>query len=1489
MTIWRATCSILTVVFALTGCVREEEALLDNQSDPIGNGGDALSIAPPAAMSSEATGPTTMIDIGQATASGGDGNYSFSHDAPAGGFGLGSTTVNWTVQDGAGATAGAAQNVTVSDSTPPTVSRPADMQVQSTGMLTMVDIGAATATDLVDSNPTVSNDMPAAGFPMGATPVTWTATDASGNVATAVQMVTVAAPTGGPLTITAPAAVSAEATAPLSLLMLGAATVTGGEPPMTINNDAPANGFPVGQTTVTWAVTDNAMTTMTATQQVTVVDSTPPQLTAPAGITADQGPGLGDTSVTLGNASASDIADPSPLVSNDAPANGFPVGTTTVTWTAMDAYGNSSTATQTVTINAYVAEQCSAVLTDFQNTIYPLMNTQTPPRCVGCHTGTITPVVTPNNFAFLNDPPTAADFDTFRTVALMDVGNQSLILDKVRGGSNHTGGDLFPNGLGDPDFVALSDFVSRARNCVTALQITAPAAVSTEATGPLTNVTIGNATAMGGDGAYSFSDDAPAAGFGLGTTVVNWTVQDGAGATATATQDVTVSDTTAPTIAAPADVQADSTGTLTIVNIGTATATDLVDSNPTISNNAPAGGFPEGVTSVIWTGTDASGNAATATQMVTVSPPSSGPLAITAPANVSQEATAPLSVIALGAANVTGGTPPVSISDDAPAGGFPVGQTMVTWTATDSAMMTATATQQVTVIDSTAPQLTVPADVTADQGPALGNTDVNLGTASASDIADPNPTISNDAPAGGFPVGTTTVTWTAQDAFGNSSVATQSVTINAYVVEQCSALVPDFQNTIYPIMDSTSPPRCNGCHTGTATPRVTPNGFAFLNDPPTANDFEIFRTVARIDSGNESLILVKVRGGLSHTGGDLFPSGTNDPDFVELANFVSRARNCQDDSGGGSETVMLGTGYEQLHRIVSTLGSRTPTQDEINLVATANDQAAIDVALDPIIDGLMNETAFYTRVKEMYNDLLLTDKDADDRGNPVNNYDLDAFANRDYYDDNFSGGERNDLFEMANWGISRAPLALIEYVITNNRPFTEVLTADYVMVNPYSAVIYGVDAGDNNFPFSSDNNQANHDREDFRPVSNIVQSGGDQVPLAGIIGTHAFLARYPSTNTNINRKRASFVFDYFLGIDIESLAARDGLDLDNVIGSVPTYEDPQCTVCHDVMDPIAGLFTKRDNDGEYDQGNTYRHNQTTNGVPRMVPAGYSLNAADELPTAEEDQPLKWLVQRLAADDRFANRTVRTVFKGLTGIEATAPSTIAFINDTKNDFRVGNFDFKALVKSIVMSDYYRARNLDPAESPANYMDIGAGRILTPEELDRRIRSVAGGGYDWNGPNSGSGLDGRHYMLYGGINSDDVDTRTTSPTSLMDGIQERIANQVACERVATDLYNSGNSLLFPIAAAGDTPDTGPGEDAIRQNIVHLHRHLLGEERDVNDAEVAATYQLFVDTRALGETAIPSQCRGGGGSTDTNGTVLPWMAVVTYLLSDYQFLYE
>jgi Ca2+-binding RTX toxin-like protein len=81
---------------------------------------------------------------------------------------------------------------------------------------------------------------------------------------------------------------------------------------------------------------------------------------------------------------------------------------------------------------------------------------------------------------------------------------------------------------------------------------------------------------------------------------------------------VTVSDTVAPVFTfVPPTVVVETSGP---VNIGQARATDSCSSTATVTNNAPAS-FPIGRTVVTWTATDASGNKATATQLVYVLPP----------------------------------------------------------------------------------------------------------------------------------------------------------------------------------------------------------------------------------------------------------------------------------------------------------------------------------------------------------------------------------------------------------------------------------------------------------------------------------------------------------------------------------------------------------------------------------------------------------------------------------------------------------------------------------------------------------------------------------------------------------------------------------------------------------------------------------------------------------------------------------------------------
>jgi Domain of unknown function DUF11/HYR domain len=296
----------------------------------------------------------------------------------------------------------------------------------------------------------------------------------------------------------------------------------------------------------------------------------------------------------------------------------------------------------------------------------------------------------------------------------------------------------------------------------------------------------------------------PAAGtlVGLGPHTVHIEANDnssnnnGAGNSATKDVTFTVNDTTAPVITCPANItRSNDPGQCSaIVNPGTATATDNCDSNPTISgtrsdNQSLSAPYPKGTTTITWTAIDHSGNLSSCQQTVTVNDTENP--TITAPPNVTANTgpgrttcDADVSNATLGTASANDNCPGVTVSRSPSGNTFPVGTTTITWTATDTSGNTATATQTVTVNDNTPPVVTPPANVTAYTGPGATScgtfvSDSTLGTASATDNC---PGVSgvtrSGVPSGNFfPVGTTTITYSATDAHGNSSSATQTVTV----------------------------------------------------------------------------------------------------------------------------------------------------------------------------------------------------------------------------------------------------------------------------------------------------------------------------------------------------------------------------------------------------------------------------------------------------------------------------------------------------------------------------------------------------------------------------------------------------------------------------------------------------------------------------------------------------------------------------------------
>jgi len=118
--------------------------------------------------------------------------------------------------------------------------------------------------------------------------------------------------------------------------------------------------------------------------------------------------------------------------------------------------------------------------------------------------------------------------------------------------------------------------------------------------------------------------------------------------------------------------------------------------------------------------------------------------------------------------NVVGTTSTVTLSRA-------LGTYIFTLTVTDPGGLTSDDSVSITIHDTTPPSLKAPPDVTVSESNPLG-TPVNLGQPTVSDICDPAPTVTNDALAL-YPLGVTTVTWTATDHSGNASSATQKVTV----------------------------------------------------------------------------------------------------------------------------------------------------------------------------------------------------------------------------------------------------------------------------------------------------------------------------------------------------------------------------------------------------------------------------------------------------------------------------------------------------------------------------------------------------------------------------------------------------------------------------------------------------------------------------------------------------------------------------------------
>ena len=390
----------------------------------------------------------------------------------------------------------------------------------------------------------------------------------------------------------------------------------------------------------------------------------------------------------------------------------------------------------------------------------------------------------------------------------------------------------------------------------------------------------------------------------------------------------------------------------------------------------------------------------------------------------------------------------------------------------------------------------------------------------------------------------------------------------------------------------------------------------------------------------------------------------------------------------------------------------------------------------------------------------------------------------DYHDKPFL--TRWDADWSFRWAITREPLELIAHVIMKDLPYRQVLTANHTMVNAFSDLAYRSDTG---FSHEFADDQGFYDRSQYNrfvpgyndghiPHDNGYEFNDElgvtefseyqEWPHAGVLSTQAWLARYPSTDTNRNRARARWSYFHFLGVDIEKSAPRTTDPVALADTNNPTMNNSACTVCHERLDPVAGAYQSFGDLGHYlDQYGGQDSLADSYKCPECYGGEYDSSPYQEGDTWYRDMRAPGFAGKVAGGRAIACSGWGTeclvipallpppcAFGGRqysAQIRCSCPRMIrcrimkarlvafneqdALIASLAERFEASGFNARALFTDMAMSRWYRHSEVtDVALVDSRAIElatVGRGRLLGPEELDRKNLAVFGRTWrQWN---------------------------------------------------------------------------------------------------------------------------------------------------------------
>lgn len=507
-----------------------------------------------------------------------------------------------------------------------------------------------------------------------------------------------------------------------------------------------------------------------------------------------------------------------------------------------------------------------------------------------------------------------------------------------------------------------------------------------------------------------------------------------------------------------------------------------------------------------------------------------------------------------------------------------------------------------------------------------------------------------------------------------------------------------------------------------------------------------------------------------------------------------------------SSTVHYLSPTEHLVRAAMALTGTRPGLEELRQVE------ADPGALPGVIDRLLHTPQFGEAIRDLHNDALFLRSD------------LELLPHVGVLAD------RGATLAEVNRSVVEEPLRLIERVVEEDRPYTEIVTADWTMADRNVADVWGVAYDDGAGGWQPTR------YEDGRPA-------------AGILSTSTLWLRHPSAGLNYDRGRANLISRALLCFDfLKREVPIDGsIDLSDpraVAHAVVANQD--CASCHQTLDPLASyLLPFRD---------VVVAQLITDYPIRMYDASRAdlwIDTNGRAPAYFGDQggDLETLGRSIATDPRFSLCAARRFAGHFTGRE---PEEISFETAAalQRVFVESGWNARALARAIVLSDDFRASHAETDGEAAALPGLVKAR---PEQLARLFEDLAGftwradlpfeiqGGIYGSVDLARSDLFG-YRSLAGGIDSEFV----TQPSRTMNAASSLFLRAFAAKAAGTvveaDLAQADPSRRRLLTRVdGSTTD----EAVIRAQLVDLHLRLFGESVIADSVPVTESWSIFRGT--------------------------------------------